>query len=91
MRRMLKLIGAEGCAGCARLKKVCDRDGIEYEYLDAGTPAGLAELYALGRGTSRLPVVISEHADGTVVLVLWEDLEEMSDDMIAAAMRELMR
>jgi glutaredoxin len=86
---MLKLIGAEGCAGCARLKKVCDSAGIEYEYIDAGTAEGLSELYAVGRSASRLPVVIKDLPDGLYVIVLWEDLEGLSDEQIAATMSGL--
>jgi glutaredoxin len=64
---MIKVFGADWCGDCIRAKRVLERAGAAFEWIDVEVQAGAAaEAVELARGRRNIPVI--ELPDGRVLV-----------------------
>lgn len=65
--RTIKVYGADWCGDCLRAKRVLERTGTAYEWIDVEVQAGAAaEATEHARGRKNIPVVV--FPDGHVLV-----------------------
>lgn len=63
----IRVFGADWCGDCFRAKRVLDRAGAAYEWIDVEVQAGAAqEAVRLARGRKNIPVIVMP--DGSVLV-----------------------
>ena len=73
------MYGADWCGDCRRSKKVLDRLGVPYEYVDAdATPGAVDTILEYNGGTQTIPVIV--FPDGS-------HLSEPSDEELERTLR----
>jgi glutaredoxin len=78
MRRQIIVYGADWCGDCVRARRLLDRLGQRYEYIDVDLQAGAAEeAIEVARGRKNIPVIV--FPDGRVLV-------EPSDPELEAAL-----
>jgi mycoredoxin len=78
MRRQIIVYGADWCGDCVRARRLLDRRGQGYEYIDVDLQAGAAEeAMEVARGRKNIPVIV--FPDGRVLV-------EPSDPELEAAL-----
>jgi mycoredoxin len=78
--RTIKVYGADWCGDCIRAKRVLERIGAAYEWIDVEVQAGAAaEAMEHARGRKNIPVVV--FPDGHVLV-------EPSDPELERALAE---
>ncbi|MFM7719205.1 MAG: glutaredoxin family protein [Actinomycetota bacterium] len=80
MSEGIVMYGADWCADCRRAKKVLERLGVAYEYVDADVTDGAIEVVRrYNGGTQTIPVIV--FPDGG-------HLSEPSDEELERRLRE---
>jgi mycoredoxin len=59
----IKVYGADWCGDCIRAKRVLDRTGTEYEYIDVDQDAEAKEEAIRLSGRRRIPVIVFPDGD----------------------------
>jgi mycoredoxin len=78
MGQNIVVYGADWCGDCVRARRVLDRRGIRYEYIDVDVQAGAAdEAVEAAQGRKNIPVIV--FPDGRVLV-------EPSDPELDAAL-----
>jgi glutaredoxin len=63
----IKVYGADWCGDCVRARRVLDRRGARYRYIDVEVQAGAAdEALEAARGRKNIPVIV--FPDGRVLV-----------------------
>lgn len=77
----IKVYGADWCGDCIRAKRLLDRRGLEYEWIDVDVQAGAAqEAVQLANGRKNIPVIVLP--DGKVLV---EPTDPELDQALSAA------
>ncbi len=58
MNRRITVYGADWCGDCIRAKRVLDRTGTAYEWIDVDVVAGAADQARRISGRKNIPVVV---------------------------------
>jgi glutaredoxin len=66
MTRSIRVYGADWCGDCIRAKRVLDRTGTSYEWIDVDVIAGAAEEARRISGRKNIPVVVLP--DGSILV-----------------------
>ncbi|MEI6360930.1 MAG: glutaredoxin domain-containing protein [Actinomycetes bacterium] len=77
---MIQIYGAEWCGDCRRSKRLLDRLGVAYDYLEVDKDDGLRDTAVGIAGRQSIPVVV--FPDGTFAV-------EPSDPDLTAKLQEL--
>ena len=76
----IKVYGADWCGDCIRAKRVLERTGAAYEWIDVDVQAGAAEeAVEAARGRKNIPVIVFPDGD-----VLVEPSDRELEDALAA-------
>jgi mycoredoxin len=63
----IKVYGADWCGDCLRAKRVLERTGVTYEWIDVEVQAGAAEeAVEAAKGRRNIPVIV--FPDGSVLV-----------------------
>ena len=62
----IKVYGADWCGDCIRAKRVLDREGARYEWVDVDVIAGAAQEARELSGRTNIPVVVMP--DGEIMV-----------------------
>ena len=66
MTRSITVYGADWCGDCIRAKRVLDRTGTSYEWIDVDVIAGAADEARRISGRKNIPVVVMP--DGSILV-----------------------
>ena len=61
--REIKVYGADWCGDCIRAKRMLDRTGTDYEYIDVELDAEAKEEAIRLSGRRRIPVIVFPNGD----------------------------
>jgi glutaredoxin len=76
----IRVFGADWCGDCFRAKRVLDRTGADYEWIDVEVQAGAAaEALELAGGRTNIPVI--ELPDGRILV---EPTDRELEDALAS-------
>jgi mycoredoxin len=81
MTEPIRVFGADWCGDCIRSKRVLERSGAPFEWIDVEVQAGAAaEAMELARGRRNIPVIV--FPDGRVLI---EPSDRELEDALTAA------
>jgi mycoredoxin len=76
----IRVFGADWCGDCVRAKRVLDRAGAAYEWIDVEVQAGAAaDAWKLAGGRHNIPVI--ELPDGRILV---EPTDQELEDALAS-------
>jgi mycoredoxin len=79
--KSIRVFGADWCGDCVRAKRVLERTGAAYEWIDVEVQAGAAaEAMVLSGGRRNIPVI--ELPDGRILV---EPTDQELEDALAVA------